>query len=106
MQGYVGSIKVDGQAINTIEIDNEESTNAIEINNQEVLSEEEIIIYTAFATLVLATLFAAGKQMKKSKTDSFEFEVDVEKAVQSKKEIKKTLKNVMAKNNAKTTLIQ
>lgn len=77
----------------------------------EQLSTDDVMLIAAFGVLVVATLAAiASKFGSAKKADKFEFDVDTEMCPmptqkESKKAIKKTLKNIMAKNNAKTTLI-
>lgn len=85
-------------------------------NNAEILdsiktewTQDEVMLLAAFGVVVMAA-FAAGFQKLRGdkKTDKFEFEVDTEMVPapkESKKAIKNTLKNIMSKNNAKTTLI-
>lgn len=77
----------------------------------EQISTDDVMLIAAFGVLVVATLAAiASKFGSAKKADKFEFDVDTEMCPmptqkESKKAIKKTLKNIMAKNNAKTTLI-
>jgi len=65
----------------------------------------------AFGVIVFAVIAAAADKFRSSKkAEKFEFEVDQEMCPvpsqkENKKAIKKTLKNIMAKNDAKTTLI-
>jgi hypothetical protein len=72
---------------------------------------EEVMLLSAFGVLVFASFYAMTEKLRsKPKNDKFEFEVDTEMvpiptAKENKKAIKQTLKNIMAKNNAKTTLI-
>lgn len=69
------------------------------------------MLVSAFGVLIVAALAtAANKFAPAKKADKFEFEVDQEMCAapsqkENKKAIKKTLKNIMSKNNAKTTLI-
>lgn len=77
----------------------------------EQLSTDDIMLISAFGVLIVAAIAAAAGQFTSTKkADKFEFEVDQEmisvpSQKENKKAIKKTLKNIMAKNNAKTTLI-
>ena len=70
------------------------------------LSGEEALLYSM--SLVFAAGGAALIKRSQDKKKSFEFESNDIEAPQkeNKKEIKKTLKNIMQKNNAKTHLIQ
>ena len=80
----------------------------IDFNQAKPLTLDEQTMFGCFAALLLAGVaFTVGKFTKKSSTD-FEFATDEETAPkrESKKEIKKTLKNVLNKNNAKATLIK
>jgi hypothetical protein len=79
------------------------------IEDQNSFSDDEIMLMTAVGVIFVAATAAAFKKNNK-KTKEFEFEVDTEMVPtptpkENKKAIKKTLKNIMAKNNAKTTLI-
>jgi hypothetical protein len=68
------------------------------------------MIFACFSVLVFAALFAGLNKLRSSQknSDKFEFEVDNEMCPtprENKKAIKDTLKSIMSKNNAKTTLI-
>ena len=77
---------------------------------QNMMETDEIIVMAAFGVVAFAFMYAMIEKCKSTKGDKIEFEVDTEKcpvpvARENKKEIKKTLKNVMAKHNAKASLI-
>ena len=70
--------------------------------------DDEIIMYTAAGALFLGLAFAAKAKLTSKADEEMEFEaVDDEKPqpTESKKAIKKTLKDVLKKNNAKATLM-
>lgn len=75
--------------------------------NDEQMTQDMVMVISCFGVVVFAVLAAAMKKQSK-KTEFVEFAVDAENCPapkESKKEIKKTLKNIMAKNSAKTSLI-
>jgi hypothetical protein len=82
----------------------------IDMLNKNEFSQDEIMIIACFGVLVLAALSAGLNKLSSGQksSDKFEFEVDAEMCPtprENKKAIKDTLKSIMSKNNAKTTLI-
>jgi len=66
-----------------------------------------MVLMSAVAMIALVSIFVSTQKKAKS-TDQFEFELDSEKCPtpkENKKAMKKTLKNIMSKNGAKTSLI-
>ena len=71
----------------------------------ETVGEENVIIGVSCLVILAAATVMTAKKSKKT----IEFEVDCEMAPtkkEARKMIKKTLANIMKKNDAKTTLIQ
>jgi len=75
------------------------------------LSQDDVMFMGFVGVIMMAFIGAMADKFKPAKKVEFEFEVDTEAVPvptqkENKKAIKKTLKNIMAKNNVKTTLIQ
>lgn len=74
------------------------------------LSIDDIGFFTFCGVLVFTAIYAFFENKRSSNKDTFQFELDSEKCPvptqkENKKTIKKTLKNIMNKNNGKASLI-
>jgi len=93
------AIKFDRNKINFMQV--------MKVINKKNMTQDEFIILVSFCIIVVALFASALIQIRPKKTtDSFEFEVDNEAVPveDSKKTVDKTLKNIMEKNNARTTI--
>ena len=106
---YVNSTTVTAEAL----VRDDDIMNAVKMQDiyglpATTLSEDEVMIISAFAVLIVACLHAMLAKKKAFKTH---FDIELGEAEtfptpkESKKAIKKTLKNVMSKNQAKATLM-
>jgi len=86
-------------------------TNNVEVTDLKLNAEvttDELAFYGFIGVAMMAVFAAVADRFQSTKKTEIEFDIDNEAIPvpkENKKAIKQTLKNIMAKNNAKTTLI-